>query len=235
MLKRKNVSSKLEPAFAEVESAVTDRYYSGKTVSEDWISASLVSELERVDRSYKSGKYDVEVGVEAFEAHDEPESGADIGIRYQFHGPSFRISRGIIVQAKRYGTSHPDLPLQCFKMTQRTEQAYVFTYSESEISVFPALPILLDEGTGGKFTKYYSNPFPQFMSDFVEGFYGEIPVAENIDEPSNIHPVEERVRYIVDIKTGVSVRDEFVDFEFDRVDRSHYSRIDPGEYQSDES
>jgi hypothetical protein len=223
MLRRKNISRELWSEFRKVENRVTEDY-AESAHSEEVVTGSLLSSLRRVNKEFYLGKDVINIDVDVKEAIDESDSGADIGIRYQFQTPKFSVSRGIIAQAKRYGTPHNDLPLQCLKMLLRTEEAYIFVYSESMIGVFPALPILLEEGKGGKFEKFYFSPFQWFMTNYIQGFHGEIPIADKIDQPSEAIPVEERARFIVDFKVSVSGIDSDVEFDFDEPNPDNYRR-----------
>lgn len=230
MLRDQKIAEDLGPVLTDIEETVTKLYRQGKYPNEDWVSGSLVTQFLKLRGTYGSGKRRADIIVDAHGVKDEPKSGADIGIRYQFETPEFSVSRGIIVQAKRYNTQHPDLPLQCLKMLQRTEESYIFTYSDSMIGVFPSLPILLDEGQGSKFTKYYCQPFTLFMRRFIQGFYGEIPLAKSIDQPSDVKMVEERVKFLVDIKTHVYESEDIQEPSFDHVEHSAYHTLSIEDY-----
>jgi hypothetical protein len=231
MLRRSGISDAFRDDFETVAEAVTSCYADGNIQTEPELSGGLITSMKGIDFSDNSESYQIESDVEAYQARDEPTSGADIGIRHQLQTPEFEISRGMIVQSKRYGTQHPELPYQTMKMLLRSPEAYVFTYSKSAIGAFPALPITLDEGQGGKFTKYYCTDFMDLMCGFIEGFHGDVEIAEHIDEPTGVFPSMERVRFIADIKTRV-YDDEQIDFgRFDRVSEDGYERIRPEDYE----
>jgi hypothetical protein len=225
MLAKKNISEGMGEGFREVEEHVTNLYSSGNINKEVDISGALVSSLAWINWDSKIDRDDITANVRAFTVQDEPQSGADIGIRYQFGSAKFGVvRRGIIAQAKRYDMTHNDLSLQCHKMIARTEEAYLFIYSEEDINVVPAMPVLLDGGVGSRFTKYYKKAFTEFMREYVQGFHGEIPIAENIQEPSEISPVEERVKFLIDIKVTVGEEDD-LELDFDRVNQDQFRRL----------
>lgn len=226
MLRTFDTTDHLQPRLEEIEQQVTDAYRDGTVRSEDRISGYLSGLLAtKLDDRFTSGSDTVRINVDAFESSDEPESGVDIGMRYQLATDRFNLSTGILIQSKRFGETDVHLRSQCYKMLTRTQEAYLFTYASDEIGVVPALPVYCDGGTGGKFTKYYRIGFVPFLSRFLEGYHGDLSIAEAIDQPAEAFPVPERVRYLVDIRARIN-RDEV---EFAPVDAQHYTRIRPDE------
>lgn len=221
MLRTFDISEQLRPRLEEVEEKVTDAYRRGIHEKEERISGYLTGLLStELDGTFTSGSNSLRVDVNAFEARDEPKSGVDIGLRYQLVTDDFHISTGMLVQSKRFGKADYRLTSQCYKMLVRTQEAYIFTYDTDEISVVPALPVYCDNGTGGKFTKYYHVQFVPFFCRFFEGYFGDLQMAGVIDKPADAFPIPERVRYLVDVKAAVNV-DE-ADFAF--VDSDYFKR-----------
>ena len=203
---------------------MTDAYSDGTHQREERISGHLTGLLAtELDGTFASGSNTVRLDVGAYEARDEPESGVDIGLRYQLVTDDFHHSTGLLIQSKRVGNHDVHLPSQCYKMLVRTQEAYIFAYSQDEIGVFPAIPIYRDGGTGGKFTKYYQLGFVTFLSQFFEGFHGDLRIADTIDQPAEAVPVPERVKYLVDIKASVNR----LEADFNEVERDHFTRIQP--------
>jgi|GEM_PF-4581130 len=222
MLKAFGISEQLQPKLEKVEKKVTDAYDKGTNHSEDRVSGHLSGVLStELDDTFKSGTDEVHIDVEAFEGTNEPESGVDIGLRYQLITEEFRLTTGILIQSKRFGKSDPLLRHQCYKMLSRTQESYIFTYSSDEIGVVPALPVYCDQGAGGKYTRYYSNGFVPFLRQFFEGYHGDIRVADTLDKPVDAFPVPERVSYLVDVRAQVNQ----VEAEFSSVDRDYFDRI----------
>lgn len=226
MLRPFDISENLQPRLEEVEKRVTEAYSDGTLQREERISGFLSGLLAgELDDSFEAGSNTVRIEVGAYEARDEPESGVDIGMRYQLVTDDFRHSTGLLIQSKRVGNHDVHLPSQCYKMLVRTQEAYIFAYSKDEIRVYPAVPIYLDGGTGGQFTKYYQVGFVTFLSRFLEGFHGDLRMAETIDQPAQAVPVPERVKYLVDIRAAVN-EDEA---DFTEVDWDYFTRIRPDE------
>lgn len=222
MLKSFDILESIQPGLEEIEDQVTGAYSDGTLQSEERITGFLSGLLAtELDGSFTAGSNTVRIEVGAYEARDEPESGVDMGIRYQLVTDDFRLSTGMLIQSKRVGNHDIHLPKQCYKMLVRTQEAYIFVYSQDGIGVFPAVPIYRDGGTGGKFTKYYRVGFVTFLSRFLEGFHGDLRMADTIDQPAAAFPVPERVKYLVDIRAAVN-QDEP---GFTRVERDHFTRI----------
>jgi hypothetical protein len=222
MLKAFDISENIQPSLEEIEDRVTDAYSDGTHQSEERITGFLSGLLAtELDDSFSAGSNRVRIKVGAYEARDEPESGVDMGMRYQLVTEDFRLSTGMLIQSKRVGNHDIHLPNQCYKMLVRTQEAYIFAYSQDRIEVFPAVPIYRDGGTGGKFTKYYQVEFVTFLSRFLEGFHGDLRISETVDQPAEAFPVPERVKYLVDIKAAVN-QDEP---GFARVERDHFTRM----------
>lgn len=226
MLKTFDISEQLQPRLEEIEGKVTDAYRRGTHKTEERVTGFLCGLLgTELDDTFTSGSNEVRIEVDAFEDIDEPETGVDIGMRYQLVTDEFHLSTGLLVQSKRFGKHDTHLPSQCYKMLIRTQEAYIFTYSPDTIGVVPALPVYCDSGTGGKFTKYYNVGLVPFLSRFIEGYYGDLTIADVVDQPAEAFPVPERVRYVVDIRAEVNVDEA----DFTLVDRDQYRRIWPDE------
>ncbi|GGL67130.1 hypothetical protein [Halocalculus aciditolerans] len=205
MLKPFEISERLQSRLESVEEQVTDAYESGTARSEDRVSGYLSGILSaELDDTFTSGSDEIRIDVDAFEGTNEPESGVDIGLRYQLVSEEFRLSTGMLIQSKRFGKSDPLLRHQCYKMLSRTQESYIFTYSPGEIGVVPALPVYCDGGTGGKYTRYYSNGFVEFLCKFLEGYHGDIRISDALDQPADAFPVPERVNYLIDMRVQVN-------------------------------
>lgn len=226
MLRSFDISEQLQPRLEEIEEQVTTAYRRGANQTEERVSGHLSGLIAaKLAGTFTSGSKTVRVDVDAFEARDEPESGVDIGLRYQLVTDAFRHTTGLLIQSKRFGTHDYKLPIQCYKMLVRTQEAYLFTYAPNKIGVVPALPVYRDGGTGGKYTKYYHLDFVTFLSRVLEGFHGDLRLAGVIDRPAAAFPVPERVRYLVDIKAAID------------VDEADYASVDEdyfGPLRSDE-
>lgn len=222
MLKSFNISERLQPRLEKVEEQVTNVYNKGTNVSEDRISGDLSGLLSRdIDCTFKSGTDDVNITVGAFEGTNEPESGVDIGLRYQIATEEFHLSTGMLIQSKIFGKSDPLLRHQCYKMLSRSQESYILTYSPNGIEVLPALPVYCDQGTGGKYTKYYTEGFVPFLCKFFEGYHGDITIADTLDQPTDAFPIPERVSYLVDVRIRVNQKDP----EFIPVDGDYYRKL----------
>jgi hypothetical protein len=222
MIKTFNISERLRSRLEKVEEQVTDAYEGGTTRSEDRVSGHLSGVLSaELNDTFSSGSREIRIDVEAFEGTNEPESGVDIGLRYQLVSEGFRLSTGMLLQSKRFGKSDPLLRHQCYKMLSRTQESYIFTYSTDEIGVFPALAVYCDGGTGGKYTRYYSEGFVEFLCKFLEGYHGDIRISDALDQPADAFPVPERVNYLIDMRVQVNQAEA----EFSPVDREHFNKI----------
>lgn len=222
MLKAFGISEQLQSRLEKVEKQATDAYGRGTNQSEDRVSGHLSGLLStELNDTFKLGSDEVRINVKAFEGTNEPESGVDIGLRYQLVTEEFRLSTGMLIQSKRFGKSDPLLRHQCYKMLVRTQEAYIFTYSPDEIGVVPALPVYCDWGTGGKYTRYYRSGFVPFLCQFLEGYHGDIRVAGTLDQPVDAFPIPERVRYLIDVRVQVNQAEA----EFSHVDRDHFDKI----------
>lgn len=229
MLQNYDILNELRPRVQAVEDEVTDAYNRQVNPQEERVTGHLAGMLaSRLRGSFKGGSNTIEVEVDAYGALEEPTTGIDLGLRYQLYSEDFSIATGLVIQAKRFDTTDIHLPSQCRRMFVRSQEAYIFAYAPDEIHVYPALPILLVGGTGGKFTKFYGQHFVPFICRFLEGFHGDLRLAENIDEPAPALPVVERVRYLVDIRASINVEEA----NFDRVNRDAYRRLNgPDFYQ----
>jgi hypothetical protein len=211
------------PHLEEIERRTVDKYQRGTFTSEERIAGYLSGLIaDELRGEYSAGSDTVRISVDAYEAPDEPESGVDLGIRYQLSTEAFHVSTGVLVQSKRYGKSDPFLPSQCYKMLMRTQESYVFTYSEHKIGAIPSLPIYFDGGTGGKFTKYYHTGFVDFMDGLLRGYYGDLLIADKIDRPAEAFPLAERVKYLVNIKVAANPDKQDYERNFQWIDSDHY-------------
>jgi hypothetical protein len=227
MFQHYDIVGDLRPQLEEVERQVTDAYQHGINPVEERVTGHLAGLLATwLDVSFTSGSDTIEVKVDAYGALEEPTTGVDLGLRYQLYSEDFSIATGVVIQAKRFGDGDMELPTQCRKMFIRSQEAYVFAYAPEKIHVFPALPILVIGATGGQFTKFYGQGFVPFMSRFLEGYHGDIQLAEVIDEPATALPVVERVQYLVDIRTRVNIEEA----NFAGVNRDAYHRLNGPEF-----
>lgn len=227
MFRHYDILEELRPRVQAVEDEVTDAYRRQVNPQEERVTGHLAGILaSRLRGSFKVGSNTVEVEADAYGALDEPTTGIDLGLRYQLYSKDFSIATGMVIQAKRFDTTDIHLPPQCRRMFIRSQEAYIFAYAPSEIHVYPALPIFLVGGTGGKFTKFYGQGFTPFICRFLEGFHGDLRLAENLDESAPALPVVERVRYLVDIRASINVEEA----NFDRVNRDAYRRLNGSEF-----
>lgn len=233
MLRNNHVTDQLLQLFRDAEEEAVNDYRRGRVHNEDGITVSLLKAL-RTNRNFNAWGKNIRLEIDAYRAPDEPSSGADVAIRYQYldSDSNIRYFRGIIAQAKMYDSSHSKLSDQCEKMIFITDESYVFTYSKTEIRVAPALPIYIDGGVGGKFRKYYSSQFHQFIFSYVQGFHGEQTIGTKLGRPLTASPLS--FDYLLDLRLGISEKEgeqgeegEQI-FGFDTPDSNEFYEI-PGQ------
>lgn len=230
VLTESNIEDHLAPKVREVEESVKESISSGTAVSEERITGILSDEIRKkisISEIESGGGLEIKTG--AFEARNEPESGADLGLRYQFTNGNILLSKGVIVQSKRYGKSDIHLSEQCYKMLARSQESYIFTYSPKKIGVIPALTVYADRGVGGKFTKYYDSCFTDFFLRLLKGFHGDVRISDRIDEPAEIALLPQNVRYLVDIQVsaGDAIEEEI---SFNRVSHDQFRSISQSDF-----
>jgi hypothetical protein len=228
MFRNYEIVDELQPELEAIESEVTDAYRTGTNPKEERVTGHLAGLLaSRLEGSFEAGTNTIEVEADAYGALDEPTTGVDLGLRYQIYSEEFAIATGVLIQAKRFGSSDIELPTQCRKMFIRSQEAYVFAYAPDKIHVFPALPIFLTGATGGKFTKFYGQGFVPFMCRFFEGYHGDLELAGTLDEPASALPVAERIRYLVDIRARINLEEA----NFDRVHLGEYRHLNAQDFR----
>jgi len=223
MLRTNRVTEKLTQLFEEAEEDALNDYRCGRVHDEDGITVSLLNAL-RMDQTFDAWGKTLRLEIDGYIAPDEPSSGADIAIRYQYldNDSNNRYTRGIIAQAKMYDSTHSKLSGQCKDMLFITDESFVLTYSGAQIRVAPALPIYIDGGWGGRFRKYYSDRFYHFMFKYVQGFHGDRTIATEIGRPLIASPLS--FDYLLDLRLGIS-QEENQEFKFDSPESSGFERI----------
>lgn len=226
MLTKEKIPEKLGKVADTVEDDFSHDFGDNSISEEPEMTGALAALLNSGFRK-QSVDGDIEVRSKAYRSREEKESGPDLGIRFRFVTESFATQTAVLIQAKRSENHDVGLPLQCYKMLSRTTDAYIFRYSKSGITAIPALPVYFDQGTGGKFTKYYQMSFGDFFKRFFEGFIGEMQIARNIDKPSEASLVDERAKFIVDVVVYSSQSEDVEQLRFNNdIDRDYYRIMD---------
>ena len=223
MLRNRDITDQLTQLLQDAEEEAINDYRRCRVHEEDGITVSLLKEL-KTSRNFNAWGKNLRLEIDAYRAPDEPSSGADIAVRYQYldNDSNNRYTRGIIAQAKMYDQSHPNMSDQCEDMLFITDESYVFTYSTGQFRVAPALPIYIDGGVGGKFRKYYSIRFYQFMFRYIQGFHGDRAIATEIGRPLTASPLS--FDYLLDLRLGISQEPEQI-YRFDRPDSDEFDEI----------
>lgn len=225
LLNNTGIEDQVRKIAEEAVDDISGEINNGNIKKEEGLTGALTIRLN--NELQASGSYrgsSVDINCTGWEIKDEPTSGADLGIRCRFVTENGQISLGCIVQAKIYGKSDGAIPYQCEKMLSRTEEAYLMTYSDSDVLVTSALPLFLMQATGNKYTKFNFRPLPDFLMNIIDGFHGDPVVAENIEYPSEISVLPERLSYILDIV--VDATDGDPDMGYIQELSDHYQRID---------